>query len=440
MILTPVFESWGRFRFFFGRDVPNIAINLTWGVTHDPRIIRTARVAEVIMRRIAPRGLTFGVLLLAGISLLAPGWAKAQAQDQQVKPELPRLKAEVELLASPAFEGRAGRGGKKTADHLVEMFRSLRLAPLFDGSFVQEIPNQVSGGVHGRNVGARIEGSDPKLRKEWIILGVHFDHLGVRDGQLYPGADDNASGVAMMLEVARALAADPNACRRSIAFIGFDLEEIGLYGSRYFVEHSPIPLKQVGLFMTADMIGRALGGVCDPYVFVMGSEHAPGLRPWIDLAAKDRPVKVGTLGTDILVIDRSDYGPFRARGIPYLFFSTGENPKYHTPDDRPETIDYPKLEAISQLIHQFLLQALKAPSLPAWNSVPEHAIAEVATVRDLLQTLLDHRDRLEIGTAQSFLMNNTVRKLTAIVARGSITPSERSAMVNMARVIMVTVL
>ena len=72
-------------------------------------------------------------------------------------------------------------------------------------------------------------------------------------------------------------------------FIGFDLEEIGLFGSRYFVAHPPVPLKQVALFITADMIGRALGGICDVHVFVLGTEHAPGLRPWIDEAARDRP-------------------------------------------------------------------------------------------------------------------------------------------------------
>ena len=118
-------------------------------------------------------------------------------------------------------------------------------------------------------------------------------------------------------------------------FIGFDLEEVGLFGSRYFVAHPPVPLEQVVLFVTADMIGRSLAGVCEIHVFVMGTEHAPGLRPWIDEAARDRPLTVGLLGSDLLVLNRSDYGPFRSRQIPFLFFTTGENPRYHSPDDRP---------------------------------------------------------------------------------------------------------
>jgi hypothetical protein len=356
------------------------------------------------------------------------------------EPEEARLRAEVMTLASRAFGGRSGEGGKKTAEHLVEKFRQLGLEPLFDGRYTQDVPDTEPGRVLGRNVGARLVGSDPALRDEWVILSAHFDHMGVRNGVLYPGADDNASGVAMMLEVARVLTEAAEMPGRSVMFIGFDLEEIGLYGSRYFAEHSPVPLKQVALFITADMIGRSLGDVCDPYVFVMGSEHAPGLRRWIEEAGRRQPVTVGMLGTDLLLLDRSDYGPFRSRQIPYLFFSTGENPSYHTPNDRPETLNYPKLEAISRVIRGVVTRAAAAPEVPKWTSAPDHSISEVRTVRDVLGRILEHRESLNIGATQLFLLNNTVRKLDSIVARGSITPGERTTMVNMARLVILAIL
>lgn len=378
-------------------------------------------------------------LALAGFMLaIAP--VAAHSQQPKPKPEEARLRAEVATLASPAFAGRSGEGGRKTAAHLVEAFRGMKLEPLFDGRYTQAIPDKEPGFILGQNVGAKIIGSDPKLRDEWIILAAHFDHLGVRGEKHFPGADDNASGVAMMLEVARAIAQSPEPPKRSLMFIGFDLEEVGLYGSRYFVEHSPVPLKQISLFITADMIGRSLGGVCDPYVFVMGSEHAPGVRPWIDHAAQEQPVKVGMLGTDLLVLDRSDYGPFRAREIPYLFFSTGENPTYHTTDDRPETLNYPKLAAISQVIHQLIVQAAAAPTMPNWVPAPENTISEVATVRDILRSLLENRETLNIGATQLYLLNNTVRTLDTIVKRGTITSSERTTMVNVARLVLITIL
>ena len=107
-------------------------------------------------------------------------------------------------------------------------------------------------------------------------MSAHFDHLGVRSGVLFPGADDNASGVAMMLEVARSLTLSAEPPKRSVMFLGFDLEEIGLFGSRYFVEHPPVPLDRVALFITADMIGRALGGVCRSLRLRDGHRARPG--------------------------------------------------------------------------------------------------------------------------------------------------------------------
>jgi hypothetical protein len=379
--------------------------------------------------------MTRGAFLGLVFALISP-----PTHAQTPEPEEARLRAEVATLASPEYQGRRDEGGRKTAEHLVETFRTLKLEPLFDGKFTQDVPADANGQNSGRNVGARLIGSDPALRDEWIIVSAHFDHLGVRRGVLYPGADDNASGVAMMIEVARCFVQAAERPKRSLMFIGFDLEEIGLYGSRYFVEHPPVPLKHVALFVTADMIGRSLGGVCDPYVFVMGSEHAPGLRPWITEAAKSRPVTVGVMGSDLLLIDRSDYGPFRARSIPYLFFSTGENPRYHTPQDTPETLDYPKLEAISRVILGVVQRAASAPSVPRWNPAPEHNLTEAATVREILRALLDNRERLKIGSTQILLMTNTARKLDAILARGSITPGERAGMVNLVRLVLISVL
>ncbi len=227
------------------------------------------------------------------------------------EPDAARIRKHVATLASPEFGGRRGPVAERSRTYLIDEFKRLGLKPLFDGSFYQDIPDREPGSLMGRNVGAKLVGTDPKLRDEWVIVSAHFDHLGVRDGVLYPGADDNASAVAMMLEVARCLVAVPEKPRRSVMFIGFDLEERGLFGSRYFVEHSPLPLDKVALFVTADMIGRSLAGVGTDFVFVMGTERWPSSRSWIRDASRAKPLRVGMLGADLLLLDRSDYGPFR---------------------------------------------------------------------------------------------------------------------------------
>lgn len=354
-------------------------------------------------------------------------------------PELARLRKHVFTLAGPDYEGRRGAGARKAGDYVLEHFKALKLEPLFGDEFTQPIPGPEGKGEIGRNVGAILRGVDPDLKDEWVIVSAHFDHLGTRGTTLYPGADDNASGVAMMLELARCFVEEPSKPARSVMFLGFDLEEIGLFGSRYFVEHSPVPLERVALFLTADMIGRSLGGIRGDRVFVMGTENAPGLRPWIESSAKGLPITPGLLGSDLLLLNRSDYGPFRARKVPYLFFSTGENPTYHAPSDLPETIDYPKLEAISRLIHQVARSAATEKSSPRWVSSSPPILEEAETIRGVFRTLLEHQETLKIGGAQALLMRNALRSLDGMIARGTITPEERTAVIRVARVILFSV-
>src|SRR5207253_28158 len=163
-------------------------------------------------------------------------------------------------LASPEFLGRRGPGAARASQHIAEAFAKLKLAPAFGDSYFQPIPWLVSngsgpeGGFVGRNVGAVLPGSDPLLKDEWILLSAHFDHLGQAGETIYPGADDNASGVAMLLEVAEAFALRKVRPKRTIVFVSFDLEEQGLQGSAHFAAHPPRPFGQLKAFLTADLI------------------------------------------------------------------------------------------------------------------------------------------------------------------------------------------
>lgn len=354
-------------------------------------------------------------------------------------PAAARLREHVMTLASPGFEGRTGAGAAKARAYLIDEFRRLGLEPGFGDSFHQPITRSEEDPTPiGANVAALLRGSDPALAEEYVILSAHFDHLGILEGKLYPGADDNASGVAALLETARCLSELPAAPRRSVLFVGFDLEEPGLIGSRYFVRHPPWPLERLKLFVTSDMIGRSLGGVETRDVFVLGSEFAPGLRPIVKRAAEGDDIQVNLLGSDILVIDRSDYGPFRGEQIPHLFFSTGENPAYHTPDDRPETLDYSKLEAIARVIRDLIHTAASADQLPGWEPTSEPCLDEAAALLHLFHEILAHREQLRIPAYQAALLGNAERNLATIVAEGKFSSSQRQTVVRLGQLVLFT--
>ena len=389
------------------------------------------------------------LVLIAAFGCAAVHWQPAARSSDSdtpallasIRPDGDRLRADVERLASPEFGGRRGAGAVKAAALVESRFRELGLEPLFDdGSYVQAIPGHVEGTIAGRNVGGVIVGSDPNRRDEWVVISAHYDHLGVRQGSYYPGADDNASGVAAMLDLARIFSEGSARPARSLMFVGFDLEEAGLVGSRYFADHPPISLDRIKLFTTADMIARSLGGIRDGRIFVMGAEHAPGLRQIVLDAAVGVPLEVGQIGSDLLVLDRSDYGPFRARGVPYLFFSTGENPTYHTQTDVAETLDYPKLRSATRLIGRAIALAADAETLPEWIDEPQYDVSEAAAILDVMESLKSHREDLHLGPFVRRWIEVETRTLSRIVERGEMTPNERRRMVRGAQFVLITVL
>lgn len=356
------------------------------------------------------------------------------------------VRPHVEYLASPRLEGRGGARGKRlAAEYLAKYYRSLGLRPLFsDASFFQNIPGtpdeEGRETIRGRNVAAWLPGSDPKLRDEYVIVSAHYDHLGIRDGELHPGADDNATGVAMVLEVARQLASRPQPPRRSFVFINFDLEEYLLWGSRWFVAHPPWPIERVKLFITADLIGRSLGDLPTRNVFVVGGECAPALERALQVSGRPTGIRVDRLGVD-LIGTRSDYGPFRDNQIPFLFFSTGEHPDYHTPRDTPDKIDYPKLAGISSLILRVVQHVANEDRPPIWSPRVETGLSEVHALHCITQTLLDAdaAGSFPLGGIHRFFISNMHHKMGKILDRGKLHSDERPWLIRTSQFLLLTV-
>lgn len=262
------------------------------------------------------------------------------------------MQRDVAWLASPRLEGRdAGtRGSDSAAAYVGRRFRELGLSGAFAGAYEQ--PFRVVGG-HTRNVAALITGTEERLRGQVLVLGAHYDHVGrsvdrARDGAagsvVRPGADDNASGTAALLELARRLAAAPT--RRTVMLVAFGAEERGLVGSAHFVEQPPVALDSVIAMVNLDMVGRLRGAT----VIVIG-RWTPALRALLDSASAVTGVR--TAKRPLGVAD-SDHYPFAERGVPALHFFTGLHVDYHTAGDIAVRVDPRGMTRVVDLAERFV--------------------------------------------------------------------------------------
>ena len=383
------------------------------------------------------RELGFAVLLSLLVVASTPAADKKLAPPKTPTPPTPisvtDVKPHVQWLADPARRGRSGASARESANYLRDHFRRLKLQPLFGKSYFQALPGRKDekkqARTIGQNVGAFLPGLPGCKSDEIVILSAHYDHLGVRKDTVYPGADDNASGVALMLEIARQLANRKTPPQRTIAFIGFDLEERLLWGSRWFAANPPWPLERVKLFITADMVSRSLGNLPLPTVFCLGSEHAPQLRTVLDRVGSPRGLEVARMGVD-LIGTRSDYGPFRDRKVPFLFFSTGEHPDYHSPRDTPERVDYPKLARVSNLVLAVLTEVADGRADPVWTDTVVLGLDEPRALYRITSLLMEEERLKELTDLQKLLVSTTRNKCRQILDAGKITADDRKWLVR----------
>lgn len=381
--------------------------------------------------------------VLAPILLLVLTVSQESLCAQEIPPRLEaRVRAHIGTLAGPEMRGRRGLGKQGARDYIIREFAECGAKPFFGEEWVQPVPGQsgIFGGMSpdGENIGACVRGTDPVLREEWIILNAHYDHLGVINGEIYPGADDNASGVAMLLEVARQVAASP--LKRSVAFVAFDFEESLLWGSRWFIGHTPIELGQIKMCITADMIGRSLGGLGLPTVFVMGAEHSERVRAALAAAPVPPGLEVAQLGAD-MIGTRSDYGPFRDQEIPFLFFSTGEHPDYHSPGDLPEKIDYDKATRIIELVTELTRDLGNETEAPEWEVPTYQKLEEAKSVNRVTQQLIeaDASGKIKLSVTQRFFVTQVQSKTGYMLRQQRVSDDERIWLARTAQLLLISV-
>jgi hypothetical protein len=256
------------------------------------------------------------------------------------------LFADLQTFADPVLEGRltGSAGGIAARTRVSAAFESIGLRPAGSSGYLQPFSFTMRrfGGIVGKgpfrrsfqdaaNVVGRLEGSDPA--KLPIVVSAHYDHLGAIDGVVYPGADDNASGLAGLLAVARAMKATTH--RHPLVFVAFDAEEWDLRGARAFVRGANG--QRFALNVNLDMISRSTQGT----IHVAGTSHSPALRAPMESLQSKTPVTIrfghdtaGPGNDDWTLL--SDHGAFHEAGMPFVYFGVEDHEDYHRPTD---TID-----------------------------------------------------------------------------------------------------
>ncbi len=204
-----------------------------------------------------------------------------------------------------------------------------------------------------RNIVMLLPGEDELLSKEYVIVGAHFDHLGMGGASsravdtvaIHPGADDNASGVSLMIELAEKLAATKGSHKRSVIFVAFSGEEKGLLGSKHFTEEPPAGLAMVNAMINLDMVGRLRD---DNSLQIGGVGTAEGLKDLVLSAIDTNQVKITMMNEGY---GPSDHSSFYGKDIPVLFYSTGAHLDYHTPFDTWDRINYDGMISVSEHIY-----------------------------------------------------------------------------------------
>lgn len=296
---------------------------------------------------------------LVGFLCLPPGASAQSCPDPDaITASMTLPMSAVRFLADDALAGRAaGSPGERCAgDYIADRFAGMGLRPGGeDDTFFQSLPlrsaiNPHATGGTGRNVIGVLEGSDPELRDEWVVIGAHYDHLGEggpgslapRDHAIHNGADDNASGVAAMLTAAARLAAGV-APARSIVFIAFTGEESGLLGSAYYTANPVAGSGPMVAMINLDMVGR-LG---DGPLIVYGVDTAEEWTAIVGPAAERADVPIVTRGEGY---GASDHTSFYLADVPVLHFFTNTHADYHKPSDDWPRIDARGLDRVSALV------------------------------------------------------------------------------------------
>lgn len=362
-------------------------------------------------------------------------------KDARAAVDSKRLMAHVTWMAAPERKGRGAWPEREaTAAYIAKSFADAGLVPLPG----RKDMNQDKAGLKEpalRNVVGWLPG--PKGSDgEYVILSAHYDHLGQKvsvivDGETetrvamtFPGADDNASGVAALLEIARVLGLkhkeNPSAFKRGIVFVAFDLEERNLVGSRHYAKEPPLPLANCAAFITMDMLGRSVADLVPGSLFVMGTESSAVVDKLMRDLGEPKGGKTTKIGIDFQP-GYSDYVPFKDAKIPYVFVTSGACEDYHQTTDTAARIQADHLHARTTWCRDLTMRLVNAAERPAWRDSVPPSVEELKDVRALIATIETEVAKVpNLPPMVAGAVGNYGKYLDKLLADGQVTAEERT--------------
>lgn len=279
------------------------------------------------------------------------------------------IEQHVYHLASDELGGRGtnSKGYIEASDYAAKLFKDYGLQPVegADGYFQNfDLTSRQATNIRSkqdfetatsRNVIGVVPGTDPALKEQYIVLTAHLDHVGTINGEIHNGANDNATGSALVMELARVIAENPG--KRSVMFILFGAEEIGLVGSNYYVEHPLIPLSKTFANLNTDGVGAYINQPGDQAKLLALGADATCDELLNRLNTVNESTEKFELATDDPqnYLRRSDQYHFHRKGIPVIMFTDYGNGHYHRPTDDAHRLQYGKLARLANLIHRLTM-------------------------------------------------------------------------------------
>lgn len=327
------------------------------------------------MFRKIPSGLLLLSLCLAGCVQI-PREHLSRAIEQQ------ELSDHVHFLAQPGLKGRKPKTFEswQVRNYLKSRFKTYGLVPWANRAGYE----QPFG--FGTNVIGVLSGSDPNLADEIILVSAHYDHVGkTREGVLL-GACDNASGVAVLLEVAEQLSMSIPRPKRPVCFAAFDCEERGLLGAFAFTCRDDFDESKLAAVVNIDMLGRDFVEVVDQALFVMGTEQYPHLREKIVQIGIEAKIRILPIGADLAAL-RGDHAPFEPMGIPCVFFTCGVCSDYHKPTDTADKLDYAEIKRSAAVILNTVETLSNATHIETAKAQQLGDVQELQAIQYVLETV-----------------------------------------------------